>query len=99
MNDQIDIGRVLDRWLGDETSTMPERVAIVVADRIDHQKQRRTWRLPWRLLDMNPLLKTGVALALLLNHVVDGLRARILDCWCCKPQPKRGPQCRILTPD
>jgi hypothetical protein len=37
-------------------------------------------------------------LALLLNQVVDGLRARILDCWCCKPQPRRGPQCRILTP-
>jgi hypothetical protein len=42
----------------------------------------------------------GVGLALLPNDVVDGLRARILDCWCCKPQGlmARRPGAGLLGP-
>ena len=48
MNEHTDIERVLERWFDDGPSTMPDRVVVVVADRIDRQRQRRPWRLPWR---------------------------------------------------
>jgi hypothetical protein len=63
MNEHTDIERVLDRWFDDGPSVMPDRVAVIVADRIDRQLQRRPWRLPWRLRPMNPTLRIASAIA------------------------------------
>jgi len=68
MNDRTDIERVLVTWFDDDPRTMPDRVAVVVADRIAREPQRRPWRLPWRHSPMNPTLKiaAGVAAVLLI---------------------------------
>lgn len=61
MTEHTDIERVLERWFEDGPSRMPDRVAVVVADRIDRERQRRPWRLPWRPRSMNLPLKLGAA--------------------------------------
>src|SRR6186713_2211924 len=66
MNEHTDIERVLERWFDDGPSRMPDRVAVVVAERIDRQRQRRPWRLPWRLRTMNLPIKIGAAVAAVL---------------------------------
>ncbi len=66
MNEHTDIERVLERWFDDGPSRMPDRVAVVVAERIDRQRQRRPWRLPWRLRTMNLPIKIGAAVAVVL---------------------------------
>jgi hypothetical protein len=48
MNDP-DIDRILRTWFSDGPIEMPDRVVVVVADRIGRQRQRRRWRLPGRL--------------------------------------------------
>ena len=71
MNDRTDIERVLDRWFDDGPTTMPERVAFVVADRIDRERQLRPWRLPWRHRTMNTPIKLGAAaLAVVLVAII-----------------------------
>ena len=72
MNDHTDIGRVLERWLDDGPTRMPDRVATVVADRIDRQPQRRPWRLPWRHSAMNPTFKTGAVVVAVLAIAILG---------------------------
>lgn len=66
MNEHTDIERVLEHWFDEGPSTMPDRVVTVVADRIDRQRQRRPWRLPWRPSTMHPTLKLGAGLAAVL---------------------------------
>lgn len=63
MNAHTDIERLLERWFDDGPTRMPERVMTVVADRIDRQRQRRAWRLPWRPRPMNLTLKIVTVLA------------------------------------
>jgi len=65
MNKHSDINRVLQVWMDDGLSTMPDRVVDVVADRIGVQRQRRSWRL-LRRLPMNPIFKLGAAVAAVL---------------------------------
>lgn len=63
MTEHTDIDRLLETWFADGPTTMPDRVITVVADRIGHQGQRRTW-----LLDRRPkvtlFLKVALAAAL-----------------------------------
>jgi len=71
MNQRSDIDRVLQVWMDDGPSTMPDRVIDVVADRISVQRQRRSWRL-LRRLAMNPIFKLGAAAAAVLVIAVVG---------------------------
>jgi hypothetical protein len=70
MNERTDIERLLERWFDDGPSSMPDRVAVVVADRIHHRRQRRTWRLHWRPADMNLPKLAAAALAVALVAVI-----------------------------
>jgi len=65
MNQRSDIDRVLEIWMDDGPSVMPDRIVDVVADRISVQGQRRHWRL-LRRLPMTRLLKLGAAAAAVL---------------------------------
>lgn len=67
MNDRADIDRVLEVWLGDGPSRMPDRVVDIVAARISHQPQRPSWRgLTWRANHMNGSLRIAAVLAAVL---------------------------------
>jgi len=71
MNQRSDIDRMLQIWLADGPSVMPDRIVDVVADRIRVQRQRRSWRL-LRRLPMNPIFKLGAAAAAVLIIAVVG---------------------------
>jgi hypothetical protein len=73
MNEYSDVERVLNVWFDDGPRRMPDRVVTVVADRIGHTRQRRTWRLQRRLLDMNQYLKLSILTAALVVVAVAGL--------------------------
>jgi len=72
MNERSDIDRVLQHWLDDGPSAMPDRVVDVVAERIALERQRPARRLPWRQRAMNPLLRIGAAVAAVLVIAVVG---------------------------
>lgn len=72
MTNDRDIERILDMWLGDGPSELPDRVFDVVADRIERQPQRPAWRLQWRTSDMNTTLKRASAIAAVAIIVVAG---------------------------
>ena len=63
MNEHIDIDRLLTTWFDDGPTVLPDRVAVVVADRIGRQPQRRAWR-PDRRPTVNLFLKIALAAAL-----------------------------------
>ncbi len=63
MTNDRDIERILDVWLGDGPSELPDRVFDVVTDRIERQSQRPAWRLQWRTFDMNRTLRWASAIA------------------------------------
>jgi hypothetical protein len=65
MTQRSEIDRVLEVWMADGPTAMPDRVVDVVADRISVQRQRRSWRL-LRRLPMHPLLKLTAAVAAVL---------------------------------
>jgi hypothetical protein len=48
MNQRSDIDRVLEVWMADGPTAIPDRVVDVVAARIGVQRQRRAWPFPWR---------------------------------------------------
>ncbi len=72
MNEHSEIERLMVAWFDDGPTVMPDRVATVVADRIGHTRQRGRWRLERRLLDMNPFLKVGAAVAAVVLIAVIG---------------------------
>lgn len=63
MTDDRELSLILDRWLSDGPTEMPDRVIDAVTGGISRQRQRRAWRLDWRLLHVNPLAKAGAAIA------------------------------------
>ena len=72
MSEHTDIERVLERWFDDGPTRMPDRVVTVVADRIDRERQRRPWRLPWRFSAMSNPIKLVAAGAALLAVLLGG---------------------------
>jgi hypothetical protein len=48
MTRSIDIDQVLDDWLGDGPSRLPDRVVASITADIQHAAPTRRWRLPWR---------------------------------------------------
>lgn len=61
MNERTDIERVMTAWFDEGPTVMPERVTLVVADRIGRQRQRRRWRLDWRHPAGRPIMKGALA--------------------------------------
>lgn len=62
MNQPRDIEHLLDQWFADGSSVAPDRVIDIVADRIERQPQRPSWRLDWRHLTMNTTYKLATAI-------------------------------------
>jgi hypothetical protein len=62
MNQRSDIDRVLQVWMTDGPTAIPDRVVDAVAARITVQRQRRTWPFPGRTT-MNTQVKLIAALA------------------------------------
>jgi hypothetical protein len=57
MNRQRDIERVLETWLVDGPSSMPDRLFDAVFDQVERVPQRRLARLRMRLTEMNPRIR------------------------------------------
>jgi hypothetical protein len=72
MDDHLDIERTLRVWMADGPATMPDRVVDVVAARVAVNRQRRTWRVPWRDTPVNAYLKPIVAVAAVVLVAVVG---------------------------
>jgi hypothetical protein len=72
MTDDRELSLILDRWLSDGPTEMPDRVIDVVAIGISRQRQRPAWRLDWRHFSMNSLAKAGVAIAAVVLVAVVG---------------------------
>jgi hypothetical protein len=66
MNQQRDIERLLDQWLGIGPDKAPDRVVDIVTDRIERQSQRPVWRHNWRPTPVNAYMKIAVAAAAVL---------------------------------
>jgi len=64
MNAGRDVERLISNWLDEEApARAPDRILTSAALVIDHTKQRRAWRMPWRLSTMNPIARlAGAAL-------------------------------------
>ncbi len=71
MKQRSDIDRVLQVWMADGPTAIPDRVVDVVAARIGVQRQRRAWPFQ-RRVPMNPLFKLGAAAAAVLVIAVVG---------------------------
>jgi hypothetical protein len=62
MNETRDIEPILDIWLGDDGSMLPDRVIDASLAQIDSTPQRRVLiRVPWRFPIMNSYAKLGAA--------------------------------------
>jgi hypothetical protein len=62
MTQQRDIERLLDHWLAEGSTVAPDRIADVVADRIERQFQRPAW-LAERNAPMTPTFRIAAAVA------------------------------------
>lgn len=71
MSNERELGRVLDRWFGDGPTQAPDRILIVVADRIERQPQRHVWRLP-KESHVNAYLKPLLAVVAVLAIALIG---------------------------
>lgn len=71
MSQRSDIDRVLEIWMGDGPTAIPDRVVDVVAARIGVQRQRRAWPFPWRTNVTAPI-KLAAALAAVLIVAIAG---------------------------
>jgi hypothetical protein len=69
MNQRSDIDRILQVWMADGPTVMPDRVVDVVATRIGVQRQRRAWPFPGRTTVNNLKLIAAVAAVLILGVV------------------------------
>ena len=65
MNAGPDVQRAISDWLDEQApARAPDRILTSTALVIDHTKQRRAWRMPWRLPTMNPAIRVA-AIALI----------------------------------
>ena len=75
MNRERDIERVLETWLVDGSSAMPDRLFQAVFDQVERVPQRRLSRLTLRFTDMTPRIRLFTALAAALVVVLVGAYA------------------------
>lgn len=71
MSQRSDIDRVLEVWMADGPTAIPDRVVDVVAARIGVQRQRRAWPFPWRTT-VTTQVKLVAALAAVIVVAVAG---------------------------
>ncbi len=65
MTRERDIERVLDAWLTDGATQMPDRLYVTVLDRVDRTPQRRLARLKLRFSEMRPVIRVAAVAAVL----------------------------------
>ena len=70
MTDQHELDRLLDAYFVDGADELADRVIAAALDQIDHTRQRRALRLPWRFSTMKML--TGAAAAGLIGVLAIG---------------------------
>jgi sugar lactone lactonase YvrE len=73
MNGDRDLDRVLEMWLSEGASEMPDRLFEAVTDRIERVPQARVARLHLRFSDMKPNQRLAAAAAVILLVVVGGI--------------------------
>jgi hypothetical protein len=74
MNAGPDVLRQISEWLDEEApARAPDRILTSTALVIDHTKQRRAWRTPWRSLTMNRTAQLLGAAAAVVVVVVAGI--------------------------
>jgi hypothetical protein len=66
MTRERDIERVLDTWLADGSTQMPDRLYVAVLHRVDRTPQRRLARLKLRFSEMRPAIRIAAVAAVLL---------------------------------
>jgi hypothetical protein len=72
MNGDRDLDRVLETWLSEGNSEMPDRLFDAITDRIERVPQARIARLHLRFSDMQPNQRFAAAAAIILLVVVGG---------------------------
>jgi virginiamycin B lyase len=72
MNGDRDLDRVLERWLSEGTSEMPDRLFDAVTDRIERVPQARVARLHLRFFDMKRYQRFAAAGAAVLLIAIGG---------------------------
>ena len=72
MNEDRDLDRVLETWLSEGVSEMPDRLFDALADRIERVPQARVARLHLRFSDMKRNQRLAAAAAIVLLLVVGG---------------------------
>ena len=74
MMDDRELSRILDNWLSEGPTEIPDRVVDVVSTGIARHRQRPAWRLrPWRDTHMRPVLPAAAAIAAITIIVIAGL--------------------------
>ncbi|MEK6719735.1 MAG: hypothetical protein AABZ33_03575 [Chloroflexota bacterium] len=69
MNHRSDIDRVMQVWMADGPTAIPDRVVDVIAARIGVQRQRRAWPFPRRTIMTRFKLAAGLAAAIVVAVV------------------------------
>jgi hypothetical protein len=72
MTSRSDIEHVLDRYLAEGAEQVPDRVIDAALDQIEHSKQRRALRAPWRSQEMPSFFKIALAGAAVVAVLVVG---------------------------
>ena len=73
MNQDRDLGRLLDRFLADGPTQAPDRVLLVVEDRIERQRQRPSWLTRPQGVMVRPSIRPIAALAAILLIALLGM--------------------------
>ncbi len=73
MSTDRDVARIVRSWLQDGTDALPDRVLDSVLDQLPAARQRRSWRPPGTIADMNTFAKLAIAAAALVVVAVVGI--------------------------
>jgi hypothetical protein len=99
MNQHSDIDRILQTWMADGPTAIPDRVIDVVAVRIGVQHQRRTWPFQRRTNVTTPIkLVASLAAALVVAVVGYNLLPRQPDTGASTPRPSPSATATATAP-
>jgi hypothetical protein len=89
MNQDRDLGRLLDGFFADGPTQAPDRVLLVVGDRIERQRQRPAWLVRPQSVIVRPTVRPIAALAAIL--LIALLGATVLSVVSPRPTPQPTP--------
>jgi hypothetical protein len=73
MHSDRETTRIVQSWLDEGVTALPDRVLDAVLDQVPATQQRRSWWLAWRFADMNSLAKFAIAAAAVVVVAVVGI--------------------------